>query len=51
MGMPTKGETRKRELAIAAFAAFATYFCMYAFRKPFTAATYDDEVLFGAGLQ
>jgi len=51
MGMPTKGETRKRELAIAAFAAFATYFCMYAFRKPFTAATYDDEVLFGAGLK
>jgi MFS family permease len=23
-------------------AAFGTYFCMYAFRKPFTAATYDE---------
>ena len=27
---------------IAAFAAFCTYFCMYAFRKPFTAGTYVD---------
>lgn len=26
----------------AIFAAFTTYFCMYAFRRPFTAATYDD---------
>ncbi|MEQ8848024.1 DUF5690 family protein [Botrimarina sp.] len=30
-------------------AAFATYFCMYAFRKPFTAAEYDDGVLWGVG--
>jgi hypothetical protein len=29
-------------------AAFGTYFCMYAFRKPFTAATYDD--LYWAGI-
>lgn len=28
-------------------AAFGAYFCMYAFRKPFTAATYADEALFG----
>jgi hypothetical protein len=28
-------------------AAFGTYFCMYAFRKPFTAATYDDVVVWG----
>lgn len=27
---------------IAIVAAFATYFCMYAFRKPFTAATFDQ---------
>jgi len=26
----------------AIFASFSTYFCMYAFRKPFTAAKYED---------
>ncbi|MEO9595508.1 DUF5690 family protein [Rhodopirellula bahusiensis] len=30
-------------------AAFGTYFCMYAFRKPFTAATYDGMIAFGVG--
>ena len=29
-------------------ASFGTYFCMYAFRKPFTAGTYDD--MFVAGI-
>ncbi len=29
----------------AIVAAFSTYFCMYAFRKPFTAATFDDASL------
>lgn len=28
-------------------AAFGTYFCMYAFRKPFTAGTYNDFELWG----
>lgn len=28
-------------------AAFGTYFCMYAFRKPFTAGTYSGYTLFG----
>ncbi len=28
--------------AWALIAAFGTYFCMYGFRKPYTAATYDD---------
>ncbi|TWT33804.1 hypothetical protein KOR34_36380 [Posidoniimonas corsicana] len=28
-------------------AAFGTYFCMYAFRKPFTAGTFDGESLYG----
>lgn len=28
-------------------AAFGTYFCMYAFRKPFTAATYEGAALAG----
>lgn len=30
-------------------AAFGTYFCMYAFRKPFTAASYAEVVLGGVG--
>lgn len=30
-------------------AAFGTYFCMYGFRKPFTAATYEDAVWLGIG--
>jgi hypothetical protein len=28
-------------------AAFSTYFCMYAFRKPFTASTYDEMLYWG----
>lgn len=39
----------KIHLAIAAIAAFSTYFCMYAFRKPFTAATYEDYSGFELG--
>ena len=39
----------KLHLAIAAVAAFSTYFCMYAFRKPFTAATYEDYSGFELG--
>jgi hypothetical protein len=30
-------------------AAFGTYFCMYAFRKPFTAGTFEDVTLAGIG--
>lgn len=30
-------------------AAFTTYFCMYAFRKPFTVAQYEDLVFWGLG--
>jgi hypothetical protein len=30
-------------------AAFGTYFCMYGFRKPFTAASYADASLWGIG--
>jgi hypothetical protein len=30
-------------------AAFCTYFCMYAFRKPFTAGTFEGEMLWGVG--
>lgn len=32
-------------------AAFGTYFCMYAFRKPFTAATYENTVWLGIGFK
>jgi len=34
--------------AYATTAAFATYFCMYAFRKPFAAGTYEGSVALGA---
>jgi hypothetical protein len=40
----------RRPLLLSAWcliAAFGTYFCMYAFRKPFTAATYTDTMLLG----
>jgi len=36
-----------RFLTYGAFASFGTYFCMYAFRKPFTVATYENLVFFG----
>ncbi|QDU27911.1 hypothetical protein ETAA8_30020 [Anatilimnocola aggregata] len=32
-------------------AAFGTYFCMYAFRKPFTAATFEDAMVAGVTLK
>jgi len=31
--------------------AFATYFAMYAFRKPFAASAYKNELVFGLGLK
>ena len=34
-------------VAYAIAAAFATYFCMYAFRKPFAAARFDGEQFLG----
>ena len=36
-----------RHVAWAAFASFTTYFCMYGFRKPFSAATFDGVKAFG----
>jgi hypothetical protein len=35
----------------ATFASFSTYFCMYAFRKPFTAAQYAGLSFLGTDLQ
>lgn len=34
----------------AASAAFMTYFCMYAFRKPFVAASYDNIEIFSGAI-
>lgn len=36
---------------LASGLAFVTYFCMYAFRKPFAAATYDSVGWFGLDLK
>lgn len=33
--------------AYCIFAAFTTYFCMFAFRKPFTSATFEGLILWG----
>lgn len=41
----------RKQMIIAAMAAFCTYFCMYAFRKPFTAGTYEGQELYGFGLK
>jgi len=38
-------------IATAAAAGFLAYFAMYAFRKPFTAATYTGEGLWGSGIE
>lgn len=35
----------------AVTAAFSTYFCMYAFRKPFSAAVYEGQTLWGLHLK
>ena len=35
----------------AIFAAFSTYFCMYAFRKPFSAAKYEGLQFMDTDLQ
>lgn len=41
------GETSRFGPIWWTLAAFGTYFCMYAFRKPFTAAAFSDVSLFG----
>lgn len=38
-------------VSYAIVAAFTTYFCMYAFRKPFAAATFEGENFFGTGVE
>ncbi len=49
--MPSSASDQRRRLLAAAAAAFCTYFCMYAFRRPFTAGTYEGQEIFGLGLK
>jgi hypothetical protein len=49
--MNSRNLNQARHLVVAAIAAFCTYFCMYAFRKPFTAATFEGQELWGFGLK
>ncbi len=49
--MPEANKNHPLRLFIAAAAAFSTYFCMYGFRKPFTAGTFEGEEIFGFGLK
>jgi Family of unknown function (DUF5690) len=47
---PTQQKTRREEIqfiVFASFAAFITYLSMYAFRKPFTAATFNGLSVMG----
>ena len=47
----TRRSNPSGQLLLAAGAAFCTYFCMYAFRKPFTAATFEGQEILGYGLK
>src|SRR5690349_74631 len=38
-------------VAYSILAAFTTYFCMYAFRKPFAAAKFDGEMFLGSHVE
>ncbi len=38
-------------VAFAIFASFSTYFCMYAFRKPFAAATFSDQYFLSTAIE
>jgi hypothetical protein len=44
---PLKSDHLYRNQVWTLIAAFGTYFCMYGFRKPYTAATYTDSFYFG----
>lgn len=49
--MTTSPTNPPRKLFVAAVAAFGTYFCMYGFRRPFTAATYEGLQVLGLALK
>lgn len=44
---PYKVQLFSGKVAVGAIAAFLTYSCMYAFRKPFTVATFDGYLFLG----
>lgn len=44
-------QNRKTSLWLTALAAFCAYFCMFGFRKPFAASTYDGVTAFGIDLK
>lgn len=50
MAMKSRATSFRLILALTS-ASFLAYFCMYAFRKPFTVATYPGGYLDGLGLQ
>ncbi len=48
-----RGSSKRSTIVFSVYAmlaAFSTYFCMYAFRKPFAAATYGGLEFLGTGL-
>jgi uncharacterized membrane protein len=49
--MSDQSSTNRKSLWVAAAAAFSVYFCMYAFRQPFTAAKFDNQEAFGYQLK
>jgi len=49
--MSSQAPERRWGIVVAALAAFCTYFCMYAYRKPFAAGTFEGSELFGLGLK
>ena len=49
--MSERGRSSPLSNLTAAAAAFSVYFCMYAFRKPFAAGTFEDQAVFGLGLK
>lgn len=49
--MDSQESQRRWGIVVAALAAFCTYFCMYAYRKPFAAGTFEGSELFGLGLK
>ena len=51
MSTSSPNNSTRLQLFIAAAAAFGVYFCMYAFRKPFSAAEYEGLEVWGYGLK
>ena len=51
--MSIRARLSRNEFALVVYAvaaSFSTYFCMYAFRKPFAAASFEGPAFLGTGL-